>query len=300
VILHGETGTGKEVLARLIHESGPRRERRLVRVNCGAIPAQLVESTLFGHEKGAFTGAVQQQKGVFEEANQGTVFLDEIGELPLAAQAALLRVLETGSFARVGSTREMEVDVRVIAATHRDLEAMAAEGTFREDLYYRLSTMVLEIPPLRARADEIEALALHFLGLANKANHGAVRGISGEALSLLTAYRWPGNVRELKNAIERGVVVARGELIQPEDLPARVRGGSAGADGPTETGNRVTLPAGLPGEAKAQVKGYEARMLEEALRESGGNRTEAAKKLGMPVRTLSYRMKVLGILGPKR
>ncbi len=306
VILHGETGTGKEVLARIIHENGPRRERRMVRVNCGAIPAQLVESTLFGHEKGAFTGAVHQQRGVFEEADKSTVLLDEIGELPLAAQAALLRVLETGSFARVGSTREVESDVRVIAATHRDLESMVAQRTFREDLYYRLCTMVIEVPPLRARPDEIEALALHFLDLANTANRGSVRGISSAAFQVMLRYRWPGNVRELKNTIERAAVVAQGALIQPEDLPARLRVADTGAGLPSEAppraaadDPRAVLPPVL-GEVRTQVKHYEAQMLEDALRKTGWNRAEAAKRLGMPVRTLSYRIKVLGLVAPTR
>ncbi|WP_437924724.1 sigma 54-interacting transcriptional regulator [Sorangium sp. So ce291] len=300
IILQGETGTGKEVLARFIHEHGPRRDRRMVRVNCGAIPAQLVESTLFGHEKGAFTGAVQQQRGVFEEADKGTVFLDEIGELPPAAQVALLRVLETGAFCRVGSAREIAADVRVIAATHRDLEAMAAEGAFREDLYYRLSTMVIELPPLRERADAIEPLALRFLEMANTANGRHVRWIAPEALELLRAHRWPGNVRELKNAIDRAVVVAQGDSLFAEDLPARVRAAGEGArhaeDGPEPPAG----PVGPEGRAKVQVQSYEARLLEEALRKAGWDRAEAARRLGMPVRTLSYRMKVLGLKKPER
>ncbi|WP_233582413.1 sigma 54-interacting transcriptional regulator [Corallococcus sp. CA053C] len=301
VILLGETGTGKEVLARYIHEQGPRRERRMVRVNCGAIPSQLIESTLFGHEKGAFTGAQQQHRGVFEEADKGSVFLDEIGELPLAAQVALLRVLETGSFCRVGGTREIAVDVRVIAATHRDLEAMVAQGQFRDDLYYRLSTMVLELPPLRERMEEVEPLARRFLSLANEANGRQVRGLSPEALALFKAHSWPGNVRELKNALERAVVVATGELITAEDLPARVRATRAPdalpprAQRPPEDVARREDSPGAEAELKAQVKDYESQLLEKTLRSANWNRTEAARQLGMPVRTLSYRMKVLGL-----
>lgn len=297
VILHGETGTGKEVLAQLIHESGPRKGRRIVRVNCGAIPKDLVESTLFGHERGAFTGALQQQKGVFEEADGGTVFLDEIGELPPAAQASLLRVLEVGAFNRVGSNREIEVDVRIVAATHRDLEVMAEAGTFRSDLYYRLSGVVIEIPPLRDRHDEIEPLARRFLHAANKANGRRVEGLSPETLALLKTYSWPGNVRELRNVVERAVVVTQGVLIGPDDLPARVRtGGRRPEAGPSKAAAPETPD---PEQAREKVHQFEARMLEEALAATGWNRAEAARKLGMPVRTLSYRLKVLGVKKPQ-
>jgi DNA-binding NtrC family response regulator len=297
VILHGETGTGKEVLAQLIHESGPRKGRRIVRVNCGAIPKDLVESTLFGHERGAFSGAVQQQKGVFEEADGGTVFLDEIGELPPAAQASLLRVLEVGAFSRVGSNRELQVDVRIVAATHRDLEAMAEEGTFRADLYYRLSGVVIELPPLRERQDEIEPLARRFLHAANKANGRRVEGISPETLALLGAYSWPGNVRELRNVIERAVVVTQGALIGPEDLPTRVRAGGRGAEAGASKASAPGAPEPEP--AREKVHQFEARMLQEVLAATGWNRAEAARKLGMPVRTLSYRLKVLGVKKPQ-
>jgi transcriptional regulator with GAF, ATPase, and Fis domain len=297
VILHGETGTGKEVLAQLIHESGPRKGRRIVRVNCGAIPRDLVESTLFGHERGAFTGALQQQKGVFEEADGGTVFLDEVGELPPAAQASLLRVLEVGAFNRVGSNRELEVDVRIVAATHRDLEAMAEAGTFRSDLYYRLSGVVIEIPPLRERGDEIEPLVRRFLHAANKANGRRVEGISPETLALLEAYSWPGNVRELRNVIERAVVVTQGVLIGPEALPARVRTGGHRPEADPSKASALAAPE--PEQGRGKVHQFEARMLQEALAATGWNRTEAAKKLGMAVRTLSYRMKVLGVKKPQ-
>jgi len=297
IILHGETGTGKEVLAQLIHESGPRKGRRIVRVNCGAIPKDLVESTLFGHERGAFTGALQQQKGVFEEADGGTVFLDEIGELPPAAQASLLRVLEVGAFSRVGSNRELQVDVRIVAATHRDLEAMAEEGTFRSDLYYRLSGVVIELPPLRERQDEIEPLARRFLHAANKANGRRAEGISPEAFALLKAYSWPGNVRELRNVIERAVVVTQGALLGPEDLPARVRTGGRSPEARPGKASAPEIPG--PEQGREKVQQFEARMLQEALDASGWNRAEAARKLGMPVRTLSYRLKVLGVKKPR-
>ncbi|WP_437991719.1 sigma 54-interacting transcriptional regulator [Sorangium sp. So ce145] len=319
VILHGETGTGKEVVARMIHEGGPRKGRRVVRVNCGAIPKDLVESTLFGHERGAFTGALQQQKGVFEEADGGTVFLDEIGELPPPAQAALLRVLESGSFSRVGSSREIEVDVRVVAATHRDLEAMAASGAFRADLYYRLGGVVIDIPPLRARTDEIEPLARHFLRAASAANGRHVEGITPEALALLCAYAWPGNVRELRNVIERAVVVTPGALVGLEDLPPRVRAAAARGESerPADRGTDAELGGAPPdvavfcptpsapkeappegGRVRGKVQQYEAKLLQDMLETAGWNRTEAARRLGIPVRTLSYRMKVLGVKRP--
>ncbi len=320
VLLQGETGTGKEVLARLVHESGPRRSKPMVCVNCGAIAPNLVESTLFGHEKGAFTGAVAQQKGVFEEADGGTVFLDEIGELPLSAQAALLRVLETKRLCRVGSNREIAVDVRILAATHRDLDVMSAEGTFREDLTYRMNTMTLVIPPLRDRVEEIEPLALRFLREANETNLGEVRGIEKKALALLTRYRWPGNVRELRNAIERAVVIARTEMIREQDLPARVRAaaptpprssptvepdadtGDRSSSLSFEDGERIShspsTPNGLSGadgDLRAKLQRYEAQLILDALRANRWNQTEAAKLLGMPLRTLVHKIKVFEI-----
>jgi DNA-binding NtrC family response regulator len=292
VILRGETGTGKEVLARLIHDGGPRRPRRMVRVNCGAISPSLIESTLFGHEKGSFTTALQQQKGVFEEADKGTVFLDEIGELAPAAQVALLRVLETGCFSRVGSTREIAVDARLIAATHRDLEAMVEEGTFREDLFYRLNTIMLVIPPLRERVDEIGPLAARFLSQANKTSGRQVEGITPAALELLQAYRWPGNVRELRNAVERAVVVARADRIQPSDLPPRVHALDADATAPPPA-------VGAGKEHRKLVHNYEAQIIVDALNATGWIRRDAALRLGMPVRTLSHKMAVLGIKSPR-
>jgi DNA-binding NtrC family response regulator len=292
VILQGETGTGKEVVARFLHEQSPRAARPIVCVNCAAIPAQLVESTLFGHERGAFTGAAQRQIGVFEEADGGTVFLDEIAELPLPAQAALLRVLETGRFARVGSPREIAVDVRVVAATHRDLEALAEGGAFRADLYYRLAVMVLSIPPLRDRAEDVEPLARRFMARAR----GRVRAIDPAAIALLRAYAWPGNVRELRNAIERAVVLARGDTLRPEDLPARVREAAA----PPAAAPRPTEPPPSAVDLRAQVQAYQVRVLVETLEATGWNQSEAARRLGMPIRTLSNRVKALGLKKPEK
>lgn len=287
VLLHGETGTGKEVLARLIHEGGPRRDKPLVAVNCGAIPAELLESTLFGHERGSFTGAAQLQKGLFEAADGGTILLDEIGELPPAAQVALLRVLEEKRVRRVGSAREIDVDVRVIAATHRDLDAMAEAGTFRRDLLYRLDAMVMSLPPLRARRPDLAPLAELFLAKAARANGRDVRAITPEANTLLERYPWPGNVRELRNAIERAVVVAEGDAITPRDLPERVRA----------WGGRSAPPATprSEGPLKERVERFERDQILEALREANNNQTEAARLLAVPLRTLQHKLGALGI-----
>ena len=304
VILHGESGTGKEVVARFLHEHGRRHDKRLVCLNCGAIPGSLVESTLFGHEKGSFTGAVQQQRGVFKEADKGTLFLDEIGELPLAAQVALLRVLDTGCFSRVGSTQEVKVDVRVIAATHRDLEEMVKQGHFRQDLYYRLNMMEIKIPPLRERLDVIERFCEHFLEQANEEESKRVRGISEEAMALLRAHRWPGNVRELRNAIEQAVLVAEGELIQPEDLPERVR--AAQREGGAHSEERAAAPveAGAKpapaGEARVRIQSYKARVLEETLLNAGWDLEAAARQLGRTSRTLRRWIKTFGLKPPNR
>jgi DNA-binding NtrC family response regulator len=300
VLIQGETGTGKEVLARHIHESGVRRDRPIVCVNCAALPASLIESTLFGHEKGAFTGACQQHKGVFESADGGTVFLDEIGELPAAAQAALLRVLETKRFTRVGSSKELSVDVRIIAATHRDLETMCEEGGFRQDLYYRLNTITLKIPALRERRADIAPLARHLLELANRANESAVSAIDPEALELLEGYAWPGNIRELKNALERAVVIAQASTLTVDDLPERVR---AGAGRPPR--RTAAQPTGAPlstdqleGDFRTRMERLESEVLVRALRDAGWNQTEASRQLSMPLRTLVYKIRMHGIRRP--
>jgi transcriptional regulator with GAF, ATPase, and Fis domain len=310
VLLNGETGTGKEVLSRYIHEESPRSRKPLVCVNCAAIPQQLVESTLFGHEKGSFTGAQTQQKGVFEAADGGTVFLDEIGELPAAAQAALLRVLETKRFARVGSTKEISVDVRVIAATHRDLEQMVEDGKFRQDLLYRLNAVLLPIPPLRERVDDIAVLAQRFLEEANRANSGAVEGIDPAAIELLRMYGWPGNVRELKNSIERAVVIAQGDTLTVDDLPERIRAlsmrppplprvGLDGGDGASSSSPVESALSVLSGDFRTRMERLEAEVLTQALREAGWNQTEAARQLQMPLRTLVYKIKMHGIRRPE-
>lgn len=326
VLLLGETGTGKEVLARKIHEASPRKDKPMVCVNCAAIPQHLVESTLFGHEKGSFTGAVAQHKGVFEAAEGGTVFLDEIGELPAAAQAALLRVLETRKVCRVGSTREITIEARIIAATHRDLESMADTGGFRADLLYRLNTMTLRIPPLRSRRDEIPALVARFLEQACRINGATIRAVDPAAMSLLTGYVWPGNVRELRNAIERAVVIAEGDVIRVIDLPERVR---AAAESPPAIAVPAASASLTPGSMatpnvvepaveilevddeddeeldsedgpqdgtfRAAMRRYEAKLLLAALRAADGNQTEAAKRLQLPRRTFQHKIKLHGI-----
>jgi DNA-binding NtrC family response regulator len=299
VLLWGETGTGKEVIAQAIHRRGPRAGRPLVCVNCGAIPPQLVESTLFGHERGAFTGAHQRQRGVFESADGGTVLLDEIGELPAPAQAALLRVLETRRLTRVGSSDEVAVDVRVIAATHRDLEEMVRAGTFRRDLLYRLNAMIVRIPPLRERVEDIEPLCARFLREASEANQRSVRGVHPAALKSLTRYAWPGNVRELKNAIERAVVISRGDVVTLEDLPEPIRKcDAATATTTATTSSAADLVSNLEDDAldlKTFLQRCEADYLVRALRRADWNQSEAARLLSLPRRTLIHKMQQYGI-----
>ncbi len=307
VLVLGETGTGKEVVATALHHRSGRANGPLRSVNCAAIPQNLVESVLFGHEKGAFTGAEKQARGLFEQAHGGTLFLDEVGELPSGAQAALLRVLETKHVTRVGGDREIKVDVRVVAATHRDLEAMSREGTFRTDLYYRLHGMTIAVPPLRDRKDEVGPLAEAFLQAAARENGRSVRTFDPEARAAMLRWTWPGNVRELKNVVERGVVIARSNVITLEDLPERIRGTNAvalGSIAPAPPG--ATPPALTPGPAidsgldykerlRQEMQRYEREMIVQALAATDGNVTAAAQALKIPVRTLAHKMQALGI-----
>jgi two-component system response regulator AtoC len=294
VLIQGETGSGKEVIARAIHGESPRRSAPLRSINCGAIPSTLIESVLFGHEKGAFTGAERTSPGIFEQADGGTVMLDEVGELTPAAQAALLRVLETKRLARVGATAEIEVDVRVVAATHRNLEQMVEHGTFRRDLLYRLNAMTLAVPPLRERPEEIDVLADAFCEDAARASGVVVRGIDPAAKQLLRSYAWPGNVRELRNVIERAVLVCTGEMIGTADLGERIAHIAPVAAGPAAPS---IPPMGSDPDAdfKDRVRQYETELILEALRRAGGNQTQAAKHLRMPLRTLVHKMKSYGI-----
>jgi DNA-binding NtrC family response regulator len=298
LLLQGETGSGKEVLARLIHARSPRAERPLLIVNCAGIAPSLMESMLFGHERGAFTGAVGQQKGVFEAASGGTVFLDEVAELAPAAQAALLRVLETKTVVRVGSTKEIPADVRIVAATHRDLLAMVDAGEFRRDLLFRLNAATLRLPPLRERREEIEPLALRYLRLAALAAEVPVPALAPEAAELLRAYAWPGNVREVRNAMERAVAIADGDVITVRDLPEGVRAlypfPSAPAIEPqAAAAGRFALP---PREGlRPWLERVEREVILEAFKEMGSKQIDVARRLDLPLRTLQHRMKLLGI-----
>jgi two-component system response regulator AtoC len=288
VLIQGETGTGKEVLARFIHHNSPRRSKPLCCLNCGGIPGTLVESALFGHERGAFTGAERQAKGLFEEADGGTVLLDEIGELSAAAQAALLRVIETKRVTRVGSAVDFAVDVRIIAATHRDLEAMCDAGSFRWDLYYRLNAVSLRLPPLRERREDILPLADQFIAAAAKANRSAATTIERSAREALESHSWPGNVRELRNAIERAVVIAQDHVITTEDLPERVRRGQS---------DTIPPPVAADGslDIKERLRQYEAQLLLHALKANDWNQTQTAEALNMPLRTLVHKIRQHGL-----
>jgi len=274
VLLTGETGTGKEVIAEAIHELSPRAERRLVKVHCAAIPETLLESELFGHARGAFTGAVREKPGLVEVADGGTLFLDEIGEIPLDIQAKLLRVLQEGEVQRIGETAPRKVDVRVVAATNRDLEVEVREGRFREDLWYRINVIPIHLPPLRQRGDDALLLARHFLEQeTDRLGRTDLEGFTPEALEALRAYAWPGNVRELQNAIARAAALAPGPLVREEDLPDRVRGA-------TPAGRRLVLPEDMT------LEEIERLMILHALEVTGGNKKEAAARLGISLATL--------------
>jgi DNA-binding NtrC family response regulator len=272
VLLVGESGTGKEVFAQAIHRWGPRKDHPFVVVNCVALSEHLLESELFGHEKGAFTGAHQAKKGKFEVARGGTVFLDEIGDMPFGLQAKLLRALQDHTFERVGGTKPIQADLRIIAATNRNLEEAVTEKRFREDLYYRLNVIRLALPPLRERTDDLPLLARHFLAKYAAAIKKPIRGITPEALRLLVAHTWPGNVRELANAIERAVVLCAGDMIGPDDL-AIFR--TLPAAGPSPI-----LPLG-PGDFHRRVAAYKRALVDTALQRTGGNQTKAAHLLGI-------------------
>lgn len=285
VLLTGETGTGKGLVARVLHRISPRAEGPLVNVTCSALAPSLMESELFGHEKGAFTDARTLKRGLVEVADGGTLFLDEVGELSLALQGKLLRFLEDHTFRRVGGTEDLSVDVRVVAATNRDLERMVEEGEFRADLYYRLSTLPVEIPPLRERDEDIPALAKHLLELYAGEFGKEVRSISPEAHELLARHPWPGNVRELRNVIERAVLLAPGDTIGPELLPAEIRSPS-----PPEP----TAPVEL-GPEGTDLEALEASLLRQALEQAEGNQTEAGRLLGLTRHQVRRRMEKYGV-----
>ncbi len=287
VLIRGESGTGKELIARAIHFHSPRSDAPLVEINCASIPETLLESELFGHEKGAFTGAYKQKKGKFEIANGGTLFLDEIGELPLTLQAKLLRVLQDGRFTRVGGVENIEVNVRLIAATNANLEELLEAGKFREDLYYRLNVIPILIPPLRERLEDIGPLTDFFIQKYARKNKKHIKGISQEARYILMNYDWPGNVRELENAIENAVVMAEGDIITPSDLPGYLQASTS-----TEGSLMNQLLQNQQGLSyKEKLEAFEREIIRQALEETGGNKTHAAKKLGFTLRTLRNKVK---------
>jgi DNA-binding NtrC family response regulator len=290
VLLNGETGTGKELAARAVHYLGARKDRRFVPVNCGALPAELVESELFGHARGAFTGAAGMKRGLFEEAEGGTIFLDEIGELPLPVQVKLNRVLQEKELRRVGDTAGIKVDVRVIAATHRDLKAEVQAGRFREDLYYRLHVFPVVLPPLRDRREDIPLLASHFLEKHARVLGRPLTAFDPDALRALTGYPWPGNVRELENAIERAVAVGDGQSVQLRDLPADVRGLQEGAI-PAEQLARMPYREAVELARDRVTRDY----LVALLRELDGNVTRAAERAGMARESLHRLLKRYGV-----
>jgi two-component system response regulator AtoC len=290
VLLEGETGTGKELAARAVHYHSARRERRFVPVNCGALPAELVESELFGHARGAFTGAAAAKPGLFEEARAGTIFLDEVGELPLAAQVKLNRVLQEKEIRRVGETQPIAVDVRVIAATHRDLRDEVKAGRFREDLFYRLHVLAVTLPPLRERPDDVPLLAAHFLEKHARAARRTLRGFAPDALRRLAAHSWPGNVRELENVVERAVAVSSGEIVGPDDLPAELTGAAPPAPAP---GALAALPYK---DAVAEARDRVSRdYLVALMTEFGGNVTRAAERAGMERESLHRLLRKYGL-----
>jgi two-component system response regulator AtoC len=284
-LITGESGVGKELVARALHRSSGRRGP-FVPVNCGAIPENLLESELFGHKKGAFTDAIQDRRGLFDESDGGTLFLDEIGELPLGLQVKLLRVLEDEKIRRLGETRDIKVDLRILAATHRDLLAETKAGRFREDLYYRLNVLPIHVPPLRQRREDIPLLVDHFVSRNNARLGTAIRGLDSEARRLLYEYSWPGNVRELENTIERAMVLAEGDLIVAADLPERVR----------EDQDPVQMQL-VSGELsiKKTTRVIEEILIRRALQKTKGNRTRAAELLEISHRALLYKIKDYGV-----
>ncbi len=283
LMIYGESGTGKELIARAIHNLSDRAARPFVSVSAGALPETLLESELFGYEKGAFTGAVTAKPGRFEMANGGTMFLDEIGDITPGVQVKLLRVLQERSFERLGGTRSIEVDVRVVAATNQDLQQLIVDGQFREDLFYRLNVVPVTLPPLRQRAGDIPLLVAHFL---DKYKAGS-KHITPDAMEALVTYQWPGNIRELENTIERMVILSHGDEISPADLPAEVRAGSFGTP-PCPSG--IVLP-----EDGLDLEEVELDLVRQALNRTGGNVPKAAKLVGLTAKTMEARMARLGL-----
>jgi two-component system response regulator PilR (NtrC family) len=289
ILIFGESGTGKELIARGIHFNSRRRDKPFVTVNCSALPETLLESELFGHMKGSFTGAVANKEGLFEVAHEGTLFLDEIGETSLAIQVKLLRVLQEREFRRIGGTKDIKVDVRIIAATNKDLEKAVAQGTFREDLYYRLDVIPVYLPPLRSRLDDIPLLAEYFLQKFSQRLGKSIKGITPESVSLLMVQEWKGNVRELENVMERAVALATGDSITPQLLQECLQKPAT---------SREALPTELPNEGmdlEHFIGNMEKDLLLKALQRSKGIKKEAARLLGLNFRSFRYRLEKYGI-----
>ncbi|MEW6616473.1 MAG: sigma-54 dependent transcriptional regulator [Thermodesulfobacteriota bacterium] len=282
VLLLGESGTGKEIVANAIHQNSPKKENPYIKVNCAALPETLLESELFGHEKGAFTGAIYKKKGRFELADGGTIFLDEIGEMSIPTQAKILRVLQEREFEAVGGTRTIQVNVRIITATNKDLEEEVKKRKFREDLYYRLNVVPITIPPLRERKEDIPILAEHFLCIYNEKNKRSIRGFEPRVIDVLIRYTWPGNVRELENIVERMVIMCRGEIISLNDLPSAI-GGSQQEEEQSEIIMGHTL------------RDTEREVIRRTLEKTGGNRTKASAILGITRKTLQNKIKEYGL-----
>ncbi len=291
VLIQGESGTGKELIAKALHANSPRKDRAFVPVNTGAMPTDLLESTLFGHVKGAFTSAIAAKKGLFEVANGGTLFLDEIGTMGMDTQAKILRVLQDRRFMHLGGVQEIQVDVRIIAATNVDLRQAVREGKFREDLFYRLNVIAIELPPLRSRREDIPALATHFLKRYSEENGLSVRSISPDAMRALVDYEWPGNVRELENVIERGVVLSSGTTIGADLLPGHLTGASYSS----------SLLEHSPDASLFDImEDIERRIIVDKLERCNGNQTEAAEQFRIPLSTLNQKIKRLNIEIRKR
>jgi len=284
VLILGESGTGKELVANSIHQNSSRANQPFIKVSCAALPETLLESELFGHERGAFTGAIARREGRFQLAHRGTIFLDEVGEMNPATQMKLLRVLQEKEFEPLGSAHTKKVDVRVIAATNKDLGKEVKEGRFREDLFYRLNVVPVPLPPLRERKEDIPALTMHFFEISREKNRKDLKDISGKVLDLLVRYDWPGNIRELENSIERAVIMARGEVIAPVDLPTNLQALSNGRELPA-----LNFPLGI------SLEEVEKSLIMKTLEDTGGNRTRAAEILGINRRTLQNKLKEYGV-----
>lgn len=280
VLIHGESGTGKELVANVLHENSPRKKEPFITVNCAALNENLLESELFGHEKGAFTGAISQRKGRFEQAHRGTLFLDEIGDMGISTQAKILRVLQEGTFERVGGDKTIKVDVRLITASHKDLAKLVDEGSFRQDLFYRLNVVPVTLPPLRERKEDLPALAEHFLKKFAQKNRKGIQGFHPSAIAGLMRYDWPGNIRELQNAVERAVILCLGEQIMPHDLPSDISDLLKESEmAPTEIKTGTSL------------RDMERELIRSTLNQTEGNKTKTANILGVARQTLLNKMK---------